>query len=235
MTAIDARTQKLCIWGGLIWGVLFFTAFWMAGQFPPIAPSLLGEEILQIVHNQHFLAKAAIPVGIFAAGIGIPFNALIAGYIAKIEKQTDSMPLLAISSFGGGILNVMAFLLVYYFWAGLFYRTGIDPQVYLVVSDIIWLIIVMAFSAPALQMVCIALAGFRDQSEEPIFPRWYCFLMLWIALGTCTGSLAIFFFGGPFSWEGIIGFWIPATAFCVWLISLCYMFLKHINRNTAQV
>lgn len=229
MHAHDARVQRLAVWGGLLWGVLFFLAFWMIAQFPPISPMWNGEQILASVQENYFLAKAGIPLGILAAGLGIPFNALIAGYIAKIEKQTDSMPILAIASFGGGVLNVMAFLLIFYGWAGMFYRESPDLGAVLLVSDIIWLIIVMAFSPPALQMVCIALAGFRDQSATPVFPRWYSFLMLWIAFGTCTGCIAIYFFDGPFSWWGIIGFWIPATAYCVWLLSLCYMFLKHIR------
>jgi hypothetical protein len=141
------------------------------------------------------------------------------------------MPLLAISSFGGGMGNIMFFFMVFFPWAGLFYRPDTDPRVAIVVNDIVWSIIVMGFSAPALQMVCIALAGFRDTSADPIFPRWYCFLMLWIALGTSTGCVAIYFFKGPFARDGLIGFWIPALMFCVWMVTLCAFLLLDIRRQ----
>lgn len=180
------------------------------------------------------MAKASIPLGILGAGLAIPFNALIAGHIARIETQDQSMPLLAITSFGGGLANVVAFFLVFYPFAGLFYRPDTNPDVALMVHDIVWLIIIMAFSAPALQMICIAMAGFRDQSSNPVFPRWYSFLMLWIALGTSTGCIGIFFFKGPFAWNGVISFWIPALAFCVWLVSLCVMFFRHIAVSERQ-
>ena len=49
--------------------------------------------------------------------------------------------------------------------------------------------------------------------------------------GTCTGCLAIYFFKGPFARDGVIGFWIPATAFCVWMVSLCVLFFKSIARE----
>ena len=69
-------------------------------------------------------------------------------------------------------------------------------------------------------MVCTAFAGFRDKSDNPVFPRWYNFLMIWIAIGTCTDCLTIFFFDGPFAYNGIISLWMPALAFTIWLFTL---------------
>ncbi|HKY90088.1 MAG TPA: hypothetical protein VJM11_03575 [Nevskiaceae bacterium] len=231
MTTPNLHYQRLCVWSGILWAVLFFAALIMAGQFPPPSPLLSGEQILADVQGRAFLAKASIPIGILAAGLAIPFNALIAGHIARIEARDGSMPLLAISSFGGGMGNIMFFFMVFFPWAGMFYRTDTNPDVAVFINDIVWSIIVMGFSAPALQMVCIALAGFRDTAPNPVFPRWYCFLMLWIATGTCTGCLAIYFFKGPFARDGMIGFWIPAFAFCAWMVTLCYFFLRSIGRE----
>ena len=231
----DLRTQRLCIFSGIAWAVLFFLALIMAGQFPPPSPLQTGSELLAQIRDNWFMAKASIPIGILGAGLAIPFNALIAGHIARIEAQDQSMPLLAITSFGGGMANVVASFLVFFPFAALFYRQDANPDVARMVHDFVWLIIIMAFSAPALQMVCIALAGFRDKSSNPVFPRWYAYLSLWIAFGTCTGCIGIYFFEGPFAWNGIISFWIPASAFGVWMISLCVMFFKHINASAAGI
>ena len=121
---------------GLLWGVLFFTALIMVGQFPSPSPHFTG------------------------AGLAIPFNALIATHFSRIETSGGSMPILAVTSFGGGICNIGAFIL----------------------------------ALPAIQMICIALGGFVDNSANPVYPRWYCYLMLWLATGTSTGCAAIFFF-----------------------------------------
>jgi hypothetical protein len=228
MHSADLQTQKLCIWSGLLWGLLFFAALIMIGQFPPPSPLASGEDILALMQSRIGLAKAAIPIGILGAGLAIPFNALIAGHIYRVESENNTMPLLTITSFGGGMGNIVFFFMVFLWWAGILYRPDTSPEVAIMVNDRIWLLIVMGFSAPALQMICIAMAGFRDQSASPVFPRWYNFLMLWIAFGTCTGCIAIFFFEGPFSWQGVISFWIPASAFCLWLLTLCYFYYKHI-------
>ena len=229
MNSANLFNQKLSVWSGVAWGVLFFVALIMCGQFPPPTPLWTGQELLDDIHARAFLAKASVPIGILAAGLAIPFNALIAGLIARIETRDGGMPLLAIASFGGGMGNIMFFFMVFFPWAGIFYRPDTDPAVAIVINDIVWSIIVMGFSAPALQMVCIAIAGLQDKSTDPVFPRWYCFFMLWIAIGTSTGCLAIFFFEGPFARDGLISFWIPAGAFCVWMISLCYFMLKRIG------
>lgn len=231
MNSANLFNQKVCVWSGVLWGVLFFVALIMCGQFPPPSAMLNGAEVLASIQSRIFVAKAAVPIGILAAGLAIPFNALIAGVIARIETRDGGMPILAIASFGGGMGNIMFFYMVFFPWAGIFYRPDTDPAVAIVINDIVWSIIIMGFSAPALQMVCIGIAGLQDKSADPVFPRWYSFFMLWIAVGTSTGCLAIYFFDGPFSRDGIISFWIPASAFCVWMVTLCYFLLKNIGRQ----
>lgn len=234
MGSQDLLMQRLCIFSGIAWAVLFFAALIMSGQFPPPSPLQTGPELLAQIQGSWFMSRASVPIGILGAGLAIPFNALIAGHIARIEAQDRAMPLLAITSFGGGMANVIAFFLVFFPFAALFYRPDANPDAARMVHDFVWLIIVMAFSAPALQMVCIALAGFRDKSTNPVFPRWYAFFSLWIAFGTCTGCIAIYFVEGPFAWNGIISFWIPALAFCIWMVSLCVMFFRHIGAGAAN-
>lgn len=234
MTPNSIRTQKLSILSGIAWGVLFFVALAMAGQFPPPNPMNTGAETLAVIQSNILLAKASIPIGILAAGLSIPINALISGHIWRIESQEKgTMPLLTITAFGGGMGNIVFFFMVFLAWAGIFYRPDVAPEVVRVVHDTTWLLIVMAFSAPALQMVCIALAGFQDKSANPVFPRWYCYLMAWLAVGTSTGCAAIFFYSGPFAWTGVISFWIPATAFGIWLVTLCVLFWLHANRQAT--
>jgi hypothetical protein len=90
-----------------------------------------------------------------------------------------------------------------------------------------WLEVVMMFLPAVVQNICIALAGFADKSANPVFPRWCCFAMLWISLLLAPGCLAIFFFTEPFSWNGLIVFWIPATVFGLSIQILAYVMLRY--------
>jgi hypothetical protein len=233
MTRMHIVDQKLSIICGLLWGVLFFVAVTMMGQFPPPVASLTGEGINALMQSHWLMSKAAVPLGILGAGLAIPFNALIAGHIAQIETRNGVTPLLSITSYGAGLCNVGFFFLVFLAWGGILHRPDTNPDVIAVFHSMIWLCICMASSAPAIQMICIGLAGFRDTSENPVFPRWFSYLMFWVAVGTVTGFATIFFFEGPFSWAGIISFWIPAMAFCIWMISLCYVLYRHVGVQQA--
>lgn len=233
MTAINPalRHQKQIVWCGIIFAVLFFAALIMMGLFPPPSPLLSPEEITAKAQDRIFLVKLAIPIGILAVGFSIPWNALIAAHLARIETREGGMPLMALTSFCGGTLNSMLFLWPFLFWAGLYYRAGMAPDVVQMINDITWLEIVIAFSPAVCQMFAIGIGGFMDKSDKPVFPRWCCYTMLWLGVGSMTGSIAVFFFKGPFAWNGAIGFWIPANAFGIWIAVLAYCMLKYIKNH----
>ena len=230
MTSTDALYQRLSVYCGLAFAGLFFLALYMNSMFPPPpSPLMTSSEILARIDSQILIAKASVPIGILAAGLSIPFNALIAIHIYEIEKAHGNRPVLAITSLGGGLLNSSFFFLVFFGWAGIIYRAPEGLEATRMIFDITWVIMAMASSAPALQMVCIGLASLADKRPNPIFPRWVGFFMFFLATGTCTGAFAIFFYKPPFAWNGIFGFWIPAGAFLVWLGTLSTLFLKEIT------
>jgi hypothetical protein len=49
-------------------------------------------------------------------------------------------------------------------------------------------------------------------------PRWVGFANIWIAILFLPGALLPFFHSGPFSWNGIIGFWLVANALFGWIV-----------------
>src|SRR5690606_17282397 len=112
------------------------------------------------------MVKISMPIGILAAGLSIPFNALIAAHIARIESRDHGMPILAITSFGAGTVNSMLFVLPFIFWSATWFRIDRDPALIQLISDMAWLEVVMIFSPAAIQCLTIALAGFLDKSPQ---------------------------------------------------------------------
>jgi hypothetical protein len=43
-----------------------------------------------------------------------------------------------------------------------------------------------------------------------------------------TGLISIFFFSGPFAWNGVVGFWIPVGSYVPFLIVTFVQFYKAI-------
>jgi hypothetical protein len=59
----------------------------------------------------------------------------------------------------------------------------------------------------------MAVAGFMDPRPHPIWPRWAAYVNLWVAVTGAGGICAVFLKKGPFSWNGLVGFWIPVIVF----------------------
>jgi hypothetical protein len=82
-------------------------------------------------------------------------------------------------------------------------------------------------------LVAIALATFADRRPRPVFPRWVGYYNLWMAFLLLPASLIIFFKKGPFAWNGLLGFWLPAAAFGSWYLVMTVVVLRAI-RNEAH-
>ena len=114
------------------------------------------------------------------------------------------------------------------------FREERNPELIQLVVDLDWLMTVTLFTGFALQCVAIVIASLQDQRKEPYFPRWLCYFLLWFALLTAPGCLALFFKTEPFSWKGIIVFWVPAVAFGLYFMAMVTMLLKAIKQLEAE-
>ena len=228
INTFSVRSQRLCILCGVAFIVLFFGALYpVAGFIPPPSPMLTGAELMEKYGERLFMVKLAMPIGILSAGFSIPWNALIAAHIGRIELRGSAMPLLAITSFGAGVVNTVLFFLPFIFWSAGFFRIDRDPGLVQLISDMSWLEAVMAISPAAIQCVTVAIAGFADESPAPVFPRWCCFAMLWVAVLLLPGTMGIFFFQGPFAFNGLIVFWLVAAAFGSEILLLAYVMYRY--------
>lgn len=226
--SLTLRYQRFCIFSGVAFAVLFFFALYpVAGFIPPPSPMLSGEQLIDLYRDRFAWVKLAMPIGIVAAGFSIPWNALIAAHIARIELRHSAMPMLAITSFGAGIVNTVLFFLPFIFWSAGYFRIDRNPELVLLISDLSWLEVVMVVTPACIQCVTIALAGFMDRDENPVFPRWSCFAVLWVGVLLLPGIMGIFFFQGPFAFNGLIVFWLVAAAFAAEIGVLAFVMYRH--------
>ena len=220
--------QRLAIWCGIAFYVLFFGTCWPLSHFiPPPSPLLSGQELLDLYREHLFGIRFGIALGYLAALLLIPWSAIISIHMARIEGR---YPLLSIIAFGAGVADAVAFFIPFVFWAAIFYRVERAPELLQLLNDIVWLEFVMLYAPFVMQTVAIAIVGFSDRSATPTFPRWFCFLSLWVSLLILPGGLAVFFKTGPFAWNGLFAFWIPLSAFTVYFASLVPLLFRAVRR-----
>lgn len=136
-------------------------------------------------------------------------------------------------AFGAGIANAVGFYLPFVFWAAAIYRMDRPPELILLISDMALLEFIMLYASYAMRTVAIAVVGLSDKSATPTFPRWFCFMSIWVSILVIPGGFAEFFYTGPFAWNGIIAFRVPVTAFCNYYAVMFPLLFKAIKRQEA--
>ena len=123
-------------------------------------------------------------------------------------------------------------LLAAYLWLALAYRPELTPPAVIqLINDFSWFCFIAMFAPATLQVIVVGLCILSDRRSATLYPRWVGFASLWVAVLFLPGALIPFFKNGPFTWAGLIGFWLPATAFFAWYILLWLTTVRAIQRS----
>lgn len=206
------------------WGIL-------SGMFPPHPPTWTGEQVAAFYQANPISIRIGLVIAMLGSGLFFPFVAVIAIQMARIEGR---YPVWAWVCMAAGACTVLTFEFPFVFWAVSAFRPERTTELLLALDDLAWMPF-MAMSMPFLMVpISIAIAGFRDKREHPIFPRWACFANLWLALFISPGNVVILFKTGPFAWNGLFGWWSPIIAFGVWFVMTTYLLIQGINRQASE-
>ncbi len=240
MTAPDAllhdielsrKIQTFCAWCGPAFVVLLFGGWGLMGGFIPlIPPSYQGQQVAALYGenvNVHRLGTLLALIGIF---LTIPFFFAISMQIRRTELR---VPSLAILQFASGIIVTVVLIIPMLLFIGGLFRPERPPELTKLVNDLSYVMLILPWPPIFGQLGALVVAIFHDRSAVPVFPRWFGFFNLWVALLLLPASMIIFFKTGPFAWTGVIGFWIPAAVFGIWYIVMTVVLLRGIRDEAA--
>lgn len=228
----STRLQLFCVWCGPAAAVLYLVFFAGIAHFiPPPSPHWTQAHVAAFFAGHRTGIRIGQIGGIVASMLFFPFFAAIAQQIARIEGRR---PLLAVMELAGGLMLVVWFGVCSMLWIVATFRADLSPNTVRMLNDLAWLVFVMMFPEYVMQMLAIGVAGLRDRSPRPLWPRWAAYFNMWIAFSGIGGGLAVFFKRGPFAWNGLIGFWLPICMFAVWLAITTYLLHTGILRQAAE-
>lgn len=223
--------QKICAWGGPFCAVTLGIGLLMAGFVPPPAPSLSAQEVAAFYAENAMMIRLGMIIGL--AGI--------AGFIAMVCVITTQMRHMETGSrfpadlqLGAGAIGVLTLMFPTMILAITAFRPERDPALTQMLNDIAWLLVIPAFPTFLAQFGAIAIGALTDKRPDPVFPRWSAYLNIWLGLLLVPGAFAYIFRTGPFAWNGLLSFWIAASAFFVWLVAMTPLTLSAINRTAHK-
>ena len=183
-----------------------------------ISPADLAAHYRQ--NSQGILLFCAIQgVGALVWGLFIPAIA-----IAMMKMQRPSMYLVILHVMMGMIAVISPFTSIIFFGAAAL-RPDMDPATLQGLHDI-----GKAFfltSLPTLiDGIVIAIAIFRDNPANPMFPRWFAWLNIVYAVGTQVNVFAPLVRTGPFGLDGVVGMYLPIFLVAVYIVATGTVLLR---------
>ena len=232
---MNERSQKFCLYLGIAFPFTFFLGWGLVSGYmlPLPSPHDSASEYVQFYRDNTTAIRVGLIITIAAASFQAPFFALIGTHMRRVEGKHSAL------SYGQMMLGSAGVLLVIipcFVWAACAFRPfAHSPDTLMMMSDFGWLMFIGAFSPAVLQNICLGICILSDKREKPIFPRWVGYFNLWAATLFLPGAIVVIAHSGPFAWNGLMAFWVPATVFGGWFIVMFVVMKKVIADQVAEL
>ena len=226
------RIQVFCAWCGPLFTILLFGGWGlMAGFIPLISPADSAAQVAGAWRDHHTLTLLGLTIAMFGIALTLPFYLVISVQMRRTELR---LPILSILQLAAGIIITAVLLIpMLVFIVGAF-RPERSPALDQLVNDASYIMLILPWPPIMVQVFAIAAATFTDRRENPVFPRWFGYLNVWVGFLLVPANMIIFFKTGPFAWTGVIGFWMPAAIFGLWYFVVTYVLLKAIRQEEGE-
>jgi hypothetical protein len=228
-----ARVQHGLAWCGPVMLVLWIVSFVaLAGFIPPPSPEKTAAQVLAKYAGHTDAIRLGLMITLFASALLVPFSAAISAQMRRIEGA--GAPLAATQLCSAALLSV-EFIVPIMVWQTAAFRFDTESaRMTQMLNDMGWLMFVAVISSVIVQILALAAAIFTDEREEPVFPRWAGYFNVWVALVLAPAGVIVFFKHGPFAWNGLLGFYLPLTSYCVWMFVTFALLRRAIDQESAE-
>lgn len=227
---MNTRNQLLCAHSTLIFAVLVAVGmFLMTGWLPPPSPALSAEQTAAIFAD-NMQMRIGLAITAFVSPLFLGLAVAVSAQLRRIEGPNHVMSTLQLVT---AAVAVPALQFPALYWLALLYRADLSPQIFVVINDISWFLVIGAVGPTTLQPLAIGLAILGDKSGK-IYPRWLGFANLWFAVIVIPGAVIPFFKTGPFAWSGLISFWTVFLGFFGWVMLDYIWTVKAIHRQSES-
>jgi hypothetical protein len=218
--------QLFCIHMTWVFVALVGGAFAVAGWIPPFSPDSSFEELAANFDNQDNVRVAAAMF--FFGGPAFVFPA--AAFAAQIRRIEGHRSVLAQTQMLIAAVGVLFIMIPAALWLALCYYDDIDLSTVATLNAVCWFMLLGAVGSAVFQNIALAVAILG--SDGSVYPRWVGYLNAYCGMGLMVGILIPFFKDGPFAWNGVLGFWVVATDFFIWVFVMYFTTLAAIKADT---
>jgi hypothetical protein len=223
--------KKIFAWCGPISLICFFAGMIIAGFFPPISPSTTKAEIVALYQENRTGLLVGMNIVMMGGMFVFPFIALMTQQMLRIKGACSTM---AYGQLAAGTFGVVGFSFPGIFFLIAAYRADQSPDILYFINDFGWIFTVLPWPFQFMVNIFIGLAILSDKGTPAVFPRWFGYFSLWMAVLLVPASALVFFESGPFSWSGIFPYYIPGAVFGLYFNILAVLLVKAIDQEYLE-
>ena len=226
----DKFLLRLGAWSGLIY-ISVFGLGWLvlARFFPPIAPSASAAEVAEIYANNHWAMAIAGVAMMVSTVMLLPLSALVVLLVAKIEGGPGLLTLMM--GFNSATFMVLNFYTGLAFNAAAF-RVERPAEIVQAFNDLGFLQFIggTPMFLAIWGILAYAILVTQPRHGVEVFPRWVGFVNVLVVVLYLPEVLIYLLKTGPFAWDGLIGFWIPAGLLIGYLVASPFVLTTAVDR-----
>jgi hypothetical protein len=229
---MNTQLQKLCASTGIPSALVFFAGMLVMTFLPPLSPALDADTIAAIYRDNTTAIRAGAILIIISSMLAITFYASISIQLRAMEGA--QRPIMSYAQMIAGAANIQFFILPGLLFVVASFRPQRSPEMLQTLNDLAFLITILPWPITCIQATICGVAILAHADRNPVFPRWVGFFNLWVAFLFLPGALIPFFKTGPFAWDGLLAFWVPATMFGLWFIVMQLHVRRAIEREAQS-
>jgi len=225
----DRRLEWLGAWSGIAWVVVCGAGFGGSGLVPVWAASTKPEELaahLADIKYQILIGMLLVLVG------GLTFLTTWSLTLAyQIRKYANPSPLAFMVLAAVGLTGAIIGMLCGVIGSAMAFRAEtLSPDVTQLLYDLIWFLFLIPWPPFMLWQFITGFAILSDANPQTVFPRWLGYFSLWAGALEVFSALSVFFYNGPFSYNGLVTFWVPGVSFFVWVLVFAIVQIRRMPR-----
>jgi hypothetical protein len=230
---VNETVQRAVVWTGPVMLVVWVVSWVIFAHFiPPPSPEKTAAQVVDMYRDRTDLIRLGMLLTMFASALLVPFAAVIAVQMKRIEGPRPVLTYIQLVS--AGLLSLEFIIPLMVFQAAA-YRFDLESaRLIQGFNDLGWLMFVGVISSAVVQFASIGFAILVDRHDPPVFPRWAGYFNLWVALAVSPAGVVPFFKHGPLAWNGGFAFYLPLTAFAIWMGVMFFLLRRAIDSDVEQ-
>jgi hypothetical protein len=226
---VERTFQRMCAISGIVCPLLFFGGLMLCRFLPPLRPGASAIEIATHYQQHATGIRFGAALILLASMFYIAYSGAIYGQIRRIPGSGHTAAGVALA---GGAVAAVTFMIPAMLWAVTAFRPDRSPETTQTLNDVAWFIVVMPWAPFMAQNFAFAFAILTDSRRRPLFPRWLGYLNIWATIVYTPAIVLQFFKDGPFAWNGLFVFWLPAVVFGIQFVANTVWLLKAVQYPT---